>query len=113
MFKLILLDFRIILAFRSGSTNLVVSLENYYIPSSNPYLAFGLLIYAGLEGLENGLVPPTVIETNLYADGEKNPSLAKLPSSLKDAAELAQTSEFIKKYVPEEILSSYLKRAEK
>ena len=49
----------------------------------------------------------------VYADGEKNPSLAKLPSSLKDAAELAQTSEFIKKYVPEEILSSYLKRAEK
>ena len=82
-------------------------------PSANPYLAFGLLIYAGLEGLENGLVPPTAIETNLYADGEKNPSLAKLPSSLKDAAELAQTSEFIKKYVPEEILSSYLKRAEK
>ncbi|MBR7090626.1 MAG: type I glutamate--ammonia ligase, partial [Lachnospiraceae bacterium] len=82
-------------------------------PSSNPYLAFGLLIYAGLEGLENGLVPPAAIETNLYTESEKNSSLAKLPSSLKDAAELAGASEFIKKYVPEEILSSYLKRAEK
>jgi glutamine synthetase len=81
-------------------------------PSSNPYLAFGLLIYAGLEGLEKGLVPPAPIDTNLYAAGDPEGKFKKLPSSLRDSAELAGASDFIKKYVPEEILSAYLKRAE-
>ncbi len=35
-------------------------------PSVNPYLAFALVIYAGLYGIENGLTLPEPADINLY-----------------------------------------------
>lgn len=77
-------------------------------PAANPYLAFALLIYAGLFGIENELDLPQVADINLYkADSETLSKFQKLPSSLEEARKVAFESEFIKKYLPEAIFDIY------
>ena len=76
---------------------------------ANPYLAFGLLIYAGLEGLRQGLVPPPAVNINLFrADRKALHDMERLPATLDEAAEKAAESGFIR--LPEEILTAYLER---
>ncbi len=80
--------------------------------AANPYLAFGLVIYAALSGFEEGLKPPAPVDTNLYKAPESaKGNLDKLPQSLQEAAEVARTSPFIARYLPAEILKAYLDRA--
>jgi glutamine synthetase, beta-grasp domain protein len=67
----------------------------------NPYYVFGLMIYAALEGIEEKTQLP-----------EKNSGSEKLPSSLADAAEIAKNSEFLKRYVPENVLNGFIERRE-
>ncbi len=77
-------------------------------PMANPYLAFTLMIYAALIGLENKLDLPEVANINLYkADAEALARFKKLPESLSDACKIAAASEFIKKHIPAAILDIY------
>lgn len=77
-------------------------------PTANPYLAFTLIIYAGLYGIENNLELPMVADLNLYkADEETLAKFKKLPSDLKSACTVAFQSDFIKKYIPAAILDIY------
>ena len=76
----------------------------------NPYLAFALLIYAGLEGIEQKkkLAPPcneNLFEAQDYADQN---GIRRLPGSLAEALELAEGSEFIRRALPERVVSRYL-----
>lgn len=65
-------------------------------PTANPYIAFALLIYAGIDGLESGLTPPTPVNVNLFAaDEEFTDKLDKLPGSLTEAKEIATRSEWL------------------
>lgn len=72
---------------------------------ANSYLAYTVLIYAGLEGIENQteLMAPT--DKNIEVDGG---IFEHLPLSLDQAKEMASHSVFVKKYVPENVLKSYL-----
>lgn len=80
-------------------------------PLANPYLAFALLIHAGLEGLEGNLTPPPPANINLFrADAETLARFEKLPSSLKEAQTFAADSAFIQKHIPEAILNLYTAR---
>ena len=77
-------------------------------PMANPYLAFTLIIYAALNGLENKLDLPEAANINLYkADAETLAKFKRLPSSLSDACKVAAASEFIKKHIPTAILDIY------
>lgn len=77
-------------------------------PMANPYLAFTLLIYAALNGLENKLDLPEAANINLYkADADTLARFKKLPESLSDACKVAAASEFIKKHIPTQILDIY------
>ena len=77
-------------------------------PMANPYLAFTLIIYAALNGLENKLDLPEAANINLYkADTETLTKFKKLPSSLCDACKAAATSDFIKEHIPAAILDIY------
>ncbi|MCQ2982459.1 MAG: glutamine synthetase family protein [Treponemataceae bacterium] len=65
-------------------------------PTANPYLAFSLLINAGLDGIEKKLVRGEPVNENLYTAGsEITRGLETLPSSLKEAKKIAADSEFI------------------
>ena len=77
-------------------------------PAANPYLAFALIIYAGLYGLQNKSGMPAVANINLYkADAETLAKFRKLPQDLSSARRIAAASEFIKAHVPAAILDIY------
>ncbi|MBQ9557745.1 MAG: glutamine synthetase [Clostridia bacterium] len=79
-------------------------------PTANPYIAFALMIWAGLSGIKNRAELPKPLDINLYkADKELLSTLKKLPSSLEEAKVSASSDAFIKKYIPSEILSIYCK----
>ena len=76
--------------------------------AANPYLAYALLIYAGLHGIENRLVLPPASDLNLYtAPAETLRTLRTLPGSLKEAAALAEASAFVKAHLPDSVLRAY------
>ncbi len=75
---------------------------------ANPYIALALLIHAGLDGVENKEELPPALNINMFkADKGTLSSLKKLPVTRKDAVELARTSNFIKKYLPEKLIEGY------
>ncbi|MBQ8836582.1 MAG: glutamine synthetase [Clostridia bacterium] len=77
-------------------------------PTANPYLAFTLMIYAGLYGIENNLDLPMVADFNLYkADAETLAKFKKLPETLQSACKVAAASDFIRKHIPEALLEIY------
>ena len=76
----------------------------------NPYLAYALLIQAGLEGIEKQLEIPQAVDINLFhADPSITSLLEQLPRSLDEAKMFAKNSSWIKKYVNESILDAYTK----
>jgi len=78
-------------------------------PSVNPYLAFALILSAGLDGIENELSLADAVDVDLYeADERITNQLVSLPDSLNKAIELAHGSSFIKNTLGEEMLSKYL-----
>ena len=79
-------------------------------PTTNPYLAYALLIYAGLYGIENKLDLPPAADINFYkADAETLNSFKKLPENLDEAKKLALNSEFTTKHLPQSIINIYCK----
>ena len=80
-------------------------------PSANPYLAFALLIYAGLEGIQNRLPLCEPSDFNLYtASPDVLAGYEKLPVSYELACRKAAASDFIRKYIPAEVLAIYCGR---
>ena len=78
-------------------------------PSANPYLAFALILAAGLEGIEKGLPLSAPVNEDLYAAASTvTKQLVTLPSSLETACSLAASSDFIKQVLGEELLAKYL-----
>ena len=79
-------------------------------PTANPYLAFALIIYAGLYGIKNNLELPEAADINLYsAPAEVLKSYKRLPSSLKEASLIATSSKFIADCLPEMLIKEYCK----
>lgn len=55
-------------------------------PSSNGYLAFAVMLMAGLDGIENKIDPGEPLDKNIYALGpEELANIPTLPTSLEDA----------------------------
>lgn len=71
-------------------------------PSANPYIAFALLIYAGLDGIEKNMQLSEPVDENLYTAGEDiTAGLEMLPQSYAQAVRIASDSEFIKSVLPQ------------
>lgn len=80
-------------------------------PTANPYLAFALIIYACVDGLERDLPLPEAAEFNMYTAAPlRIDQYEPLPCSLAEAAEAAQASDFIREHVPERILTGFAVR---
>lgn len=77
-------------------------------PSSNTYLAFALLIYAIMDGIQNKLELPSPTDVNLYkADADTLAKFEQLPGDFKSACVAAVNSDFIKEHIPNAILDIY------
>lgn len=78
--------------------------------TSNPYLVYLLIIYAGIEGILEQREPADPVDLNLYqASTEITSHLTPLPSSLEESSAIAKNSDFIQRVLPKEILKNYLK----
>lgn len=79
-------------------------------PSANPYLAFALLIYAGLDGIKNETELPRPANINLHKADEKTLSAYKrLPKTRDEAIKIAESSKFIAEHLPEMMIKTYCK----
>ncbi|MEM5879296.1 MAG: glutamine synthetase family protein [Candidatus Aenigmatarchaeota archaeon] len=63
--------------------------------SANPYLAFAVLIKAGMEGIKNKLQLGEALEEDIY-ENERYKSLDMLPSTLEEALEELEKDSLIK-----------------
>lgn len=78
---------------------------------ANPYIAYALLIYAGLDGINTHLAPPLPTDINLYHTNKEDvSSIKKLPESFSEAVDTAKNSAFIRRYIDKRILNAYEER---
>ena len=77
-------------------------------PGANPYIAYSLMIYAALEGIESRELPCEPSNVNLYAiSTDEDKHRKKLPATLREARSLASASDFIKNILPKTIIDTY------
>ncbi|MBO4408819.1 MAG: glutamine synthetase [Clostridiales bacterium] len=77
-------------------------------PLANPYLAFAILIYAGLEGIRNDLELTTPANINFsHADRNILSGYKTLPLSLDEARQAAMNSEFVRKVISGNIIDFF------
>ena len=79
--------------------------------TANPYLAFALLIWAGLSGIQNDIALPEACNVNLHtADSRELSGLATLPRSLSEAAACAGGSSFVARHLPASLVEFFSKQ---
>ncbi|HOK81896.1 MAG TPA: glutamine synthetase family protein [Clostridia bacterium] len=78
-------------------------------PSVNPYLAFALIISAGLEGIEDNIPLRRPIDQNLFKAGEGvTDALERLPRSIEEAITLAEHSEFAEAVLGKDLVARFI-----
>ncbi len=86
-------------------------------PSCNPYLAFAAMLWAGLDGIERALTPPSPVEQNAYEFDDltrRKLNITTLPGTLEEALDELERDEVLKKALGEHIYRAFVraKRAE-
>lgn len=80
-------------------------------PSCNPYLAFAVMLKAGLDGIQKGLTPPEPVETNLYHMDEAERialKIATLPPNLAEAMQELSQDPIIQEALGEHIYGRFM-----
>ena len=80
-------------------------------PSCNPYLAFAVMLKAGIDGIRNQIDPGKPVSQNIYimSKGEKESlGIESLPSNLNEALLELNKDEVIKSALTGHILESYI-----
>ncbi len=80
-------------------------------PACNPYLAFSVMLAAGLEGIEKGYNLPEPVEKDIYhlSDEErKKLGIKSLPGSLIEAVEITEKSELLRKALGDHIFNNLI-----
>jgi len=78
---------------------------------TNPYLAFSLMLAAGMDGVERELDLPEPVEANLYELSvleREQRGIHTLPESLYDALKLTRESELVRRTLGEHIFGKFL-----
>ena len=80
-------------------------------PLANPYIAYTLLIYAGLYGIQNKLELPDPANANLFtADAETLANYKTLPLTLAEARKRAFDSSFVRDHLPLSLIEYFCNR---
>lgn len=80
-------------------------------PACNPYLAFSVMLAAGLEGIEKGYQAPDPVEENVYVMGEEERTrrgIGTLPASLYEAILKTENSEVVKRALGDHVFTNFL-----
>jgi glutamine synthetase len=80
-------------------------------PSCNPYLAFAVMLKAGLDGIKNNLQPPESVEENIYQLDDESlvqKSIDTLPTSLWEALDELKKDKLIQEVLGEHLFERYI-----
>ena len=80
-------------------------------PACNPYLAFSVMLAAGLKGIDEGYDLPPEATDNIYAltDAERlAEGITALPGSLRDALDSMERSELMAETLGEHVFENFL-----
>lgn len=86
-------------------------------PAANPYLTLAVCLAAGLDGIENKIMPPEIVKENIFEMGEAQKEalgIESLPANLYDAIEELENDSYIKDTLGTHIIEKYVeaKKAE-
>ncbi len=80
-------------------------------PACNPYLAFSVMLAAGLEGIEKGYTAPNPVEQNVVrmSDQERaRRGIGTLPGNLSEAIALAEKSDLVRDALGEYLFTTFI-----
>ncbi len=80
-------------------------------PACNPYLAFSVMLAAGLQGIEDKLEPPEPVEENVYKMSEeerRRRGIGTLPSSLWEAVQLMEKSKLVRNTLGDHVFNAFI-----
>jgi glutamine synthetase len=81
-------------------------------PSCNPYLAFSVMLTAGLEGIDKKFELTEPVEENVFemSDEErKRRGIGSLPGNLAEAISLTEKSDLVRETLGEHLFDSFIK----
>ena len=81
-------------------------------PAANPYLTLAVCLAAGLDGIENEIMPPKSVDQNIFEMSKVEKKAAKieaLPCNLMDAVRELEKDEFIKDVLGEHMTDLYVR----
>jgi glutamine synthetase len=81
-------------------------------PAANPYLAFAMMISAGLRGIEEKLPKPKPSDANVYHMSQKErdkKGIKSLPGSLEGALKLVEKGSLAREVLGEKFLGDFLR----
>lgn len=80
-------------------------------PACNPYLAFAVMLQAGLEGIEQDMPLPNPVERDVFAMSateRKDAGIKILPGSLNEAIIAMEDSELVRKALGDHIFDKFI-----
>ncbi len=80
-------------------------------PACNPYLAFSVMLAAGLEGIEKGYEAPEPVAENVYEMTEEERQrrgIGTLPGSLQEAIQLTEKSEVVRRALGDHVFHIFI-----
>ena len=80
-------------------------------PACNPYLAFAVMLAAGLEGMEKGYELAAPVEEDIYHMSEerrKERGILSLPGSLNEAIKECERSELVRQTLGDHIFNKFI-----
>ena len=81
-------------------------------PACNPYLAFSVMLAAGLEGIEKGYELVDPVEENVFemsSEERKQRGIRSLPGDLSEAGSLTENSQLRRNVLGDHVLDSFVK----
>ncbi|MDP3142979.1 MAG: glutamine synthetase family protein [Candidatus Omnitrophota bacterium] len=81
-------------------------------PACNPYLAFSVMLAAGLEGMEKKYPLAEPANDNIYEmseDGRKKSNIESLPEDLWEAIKLTESSALVKNALGEKVFNFFIR----
>ena len=80
-------------------------------PACNPYLAFSVMLAAGIKGIDGEYRLPPPSETNLYMMSEserKDIGVETMPGSLYEAIQITENSELVRTALGDQVFHSFI-----
>jgi glutamine synthetase len=80
-------------------------------PACNPYLAFSVMLAAGLKGIEKGYELPAPVEEDIFEMTEaerKKMGIDSLPGSLEEAISITEKSELVREALGDHIFEKFI-----